>query len=264
MRSTLAASVGLLAAVLGVASGCTRYYWSKPGATPEQFGRDNRECLQQAAGALPTGRYAGAEAVETLYRSCLSARDYYRDKQVDPPPPGSYRGVESGEEFTAAARAAAAAPRQTFEEQLAQLDDLKTRGRITEEEYAVMRRRLVEGVTPGTLTPAAAPATLVEPPTLAGRWYGRDQSTLDIKMTGGRDLLWEWERTNDRGTTRATGGGWASGSRVMLIGRVASGSALAASPVLNFTLTWDGPVLRGVSRGQGNLPVGVEFTRDRP
>ncbi len=38
-------------------------------------------------------------------------------------------------------------------QQLAQLDDLKARGRITEEEYATMRRRLVEGVTPGALAP---------------------------------------------------------------------------------------------------------------
>src|SRR5690242_17624459 len=190
MRKSVVASLGLLA-LLAAASGCIRYYWSKPGATPEQFARDNRECMQQAAGALPPGRAAQPEAVETLYRSCLSARGYVRDKQVEPPPPGFFRGVEDTEEFAFAARAAAAMPRQTFEQQLAQLDDLKARGRITEEEYATMRRKLVEGVTPGALAPPAAPVAVEEPPTLAGRWYGRDRSTLDIKTMGRRDLHWE-------------------------------------------------------------------------
>ena len=217
----------------------------------------------RSAGALPAGRSAQPEAVETLYRSCLSARGYVRDKQVEPPPPGFYRDVEDTKEFVFAARAAAAAPRQTFEQQLAQLDDLKARGRITEEEYAPMRRRLVEGVTPGALTPPASPVAIEEPPTLAGRWYGRDRSTLDIKMMRGRDLQWERERSNDRGIMRATGGGSASGSQVMLVGRISSGSAFAAA-VFNFTLAWDGPVPRGVSRGAGNLPSEVEFRRDRP
>jgi hypothetical protein len=29
-----------------------------------------------------------------MYRSCLSAKGWVRDKQYDPPPPGWYRGVE--------------------------------------------------------------------------------------------------------------------------------------------------------------------------
>jgi len=264
MRKTVVALLGLLA-LLAAASGCTRFYWSKPGATQDQFVRDNRECVQQAAGALPPGRSAQPEAVETLYRSCLSARGYVRDKQVDPPPPGFYRGVEDTEEFIFAARAAAAAPRHTFEQQLTQLDDLKARGRITEEEYATMRRKLVDGVSPSALAPPSpAPTTIEEPLSLSGRWYGRDRSTLDIRSMGGRDLSWEWERSNDRGTVRATGGGTASGSQVMLLARFSTGSALGAAPVFNFTLTWDGPVLRGVSRGAGNLPVEVEFRRARP
>ncbi|HKC07768.1 MAG TPA: SHOCT domain-containing protein, partial [Methylomirabilota bacterium] len=84
------------------------------------------------------------------------SRGYARDKQVDPPPPGSYRGIESDEEFNAVVQAAATGQgrRQGFEQQLAQLDDLKARGRITEDEYATMRKRLVDAVTPGALTPA--------------------------------------------------------------------------------------------------------------
>ncbi|HJR03662.1 MAG TPA: SHOCT domain-containing protein, partial [Methylomirabilota bacterium] len=164
----------LLLLLLSAATGCSRYYWSKPGATAEQFTQDNQACLRQAAATLPAG--AALEAVEQYYRACLGSRGYVRDKQMDPPPPGSYRGIESGEEFNAAVQAAAAGqtPRQGFEQQLAQLDDLKARGRITEDEYATMRKRLVEGVTPGALTPApavAAPAAAATPPrSVAGRW----------------------------------------------------------------------------------------------
>jgi len=32
--------------------------------------------------------------VGLLYRSCLVAKGWVRDKQYDPPPPGYYRGVE--------------------------------------------------------------------------------------------------------------------------------------------------------------------------
>jgi hypothetical protein len=110
----------LLLLLLGAATGCGRYYWSKPGATAEQFAQDNQTCLQQAARALPAG--AAPEAIEQYYRACLTSRGNVRDKQVDPPPPGSYRGIEDSEEFETAAQARG--PRQSFEQELAQLDEL--------------------------------------------------------------------------------------------------------------------------------------------
>jgi hypothetical protein len=266
MRDALLTSV-LLLALLGATTGCSRYYWSKPGATAEQFASDNRDCVQQAASSLPpTAAAVAAGAIEPVYRACLNGRGYVRDKQFDPPPPGSYRGIESGEEFTAALRAAGPLPRQSFEQQLAQLDELKARGRITDDEYATMRRRLVEGVTPGALTPApAAPApAATAPPSLAGRWYGRDRSTLDIQTSDGKQLQWQWELAGDQVTSRAAGTGAATGFQVSLTGRMAAASSLGASPGIVFSLTWEGPVLRGVSRGPNNLPVNVEFTRTRP
>jgi len=160
MKKALVSSV-LLLLLLGAATGCSRYYWSKPGASAEQFTQDNQACVQQAAGTLPSG--ASLDTVRQYYRGCLNSRGYARDKQMDPPPPGSYRGIENSEEFNAAVQAAMVpGSRQTFEQQLAQLDDLKTRGRITEDEYATMRKRLVEGVTPGALTPA--PPVAAAPP----------------------------------------------------------------------------------------------------
>ena len=250
----------LLLLLLSAATGCSRYYWSKPGATAEQFTQDNQACLRQAAGALPSG--AALEAVEQYYRACLGSRGYARDKQMDPPPLGSYRGIESGEEFNAAVQAAAAGqtPRQSFEQQLAQLDDLKARGRITEDEYATMRKRLVDGVTPGALTPA--PAVAATPPrTLAGRWYGGDRSVLDIRGAG-RELQWEWEQVTDRATIRASGTGSASGEKVSLVGR-STGVGGFGNSLQSFSLTWDGPVLRGISTGSNNLPRDVQFRRNR-
>lgn len=266
MKNTLLGSV-LLLALLVAATGCSRYYWSKPGATAEQFTSDNQACVQQAGNTLPAG--SAGEAVEQVYRACLNSRGYVRDKQFDPPPPGYYRGIEDNQQFRAAAQAVAGqAPRQSFEQQLAQLDDLKARGRITDDEYATMRKRIVEGVTPGTLAPPPAPppappAVAATPPrSLAGRWYGRTGSILDIREDG-RALHWDWELVSDRTTLRAAGTGSASGDQVSLIGRSTAGMATTV-PSFTFSLTREGDVLRGTSTGSNNVPVSVEFRRERP
>jgi hypothetical protein len=81
------------AAVLAVSlAGCARYYWSKPGATLEQFDRDNTECAR-ATSANPTDAAHGI-VNEKLYRACLEARQWVRKQESVPPPPGSYRGFE--------------------------------------------------------------------------------------------------------------------------------------------------------------------------
>jgi hypothetical protein len=81
------------AAALAVAlAGCGRYYWSKPGATVEQFDRDNTECARETS-ANPTEAAHGM-VNEKLYRACLEARNWVRKKELDPAPPGSFRGFE--------------------------------------------------------------------------------------------------------------------------------------------------------------------------
>lgn len=265
MRTSLPTSV-LMVVLLSAVTGCSRYYWSKAGATPEQFTRDNQECSQQAAATLPPG--AAVEAVEQYYRACLNSRGYVRATQYDPPPPGSYRGIEDTGEFAAISRMAAGAPRQNFEQQLAQLDDMKARGRITPEEYDTMRKKLVEGANPAAL--AAPPAVAVAtppppaPPTLDGRWYGRGGGTLDIRHSGGSELQWDWELSTDRGITRAAGTGTAAGEKIMLVGRQSTGQIMTTAASYTFELTRDGDVLRGVARGPSNLPNNVEFRRTRP
>lgn len=266
MRNAFLSSV-LLLVLLGTLSGCSRYYWSKPGATAEQFSGDSQACVQQAARTLPPG--SSAEAFEQVYRGCLNSRGYVRDKQFDPPPPGYWRGIEDNDQFSSAAQAVMGrAPQQSLEQQLAQLDDLKARGRITDAEYATMRKRIVEGATPGALTappaPPPPPAVAAAPArALAGRWYGRNGSTLDIRGEG-TGLQWDWELVSDRGTQRATGTGSASGNQISLIGRPTAGMPAASVPSYTFSLTWEGDVLRGTATGTNNLPISVEFRRERP
>ena len=257
MSRVLLASV--LALLVAAGSGCTRYYWSRSGATAEQFDRDSQGCAERAVRTLGPG--ATTDAVEQVYRSCLQGRGYVRDQQVDPPPPGFYRGLESGEAFADVARRAGATPGRGFEEELDRLDDLKARGRITDEEYATMRRKLVEGVTPATLAPpetAAAPA----PATLAGRWFGTDRSVLDIRAVGGRQLEWEWELSTDRASQRANGSGSVAGEQISLFGRI-TGYA-GSTQTVTFTLTREGDILRGTANNANNLPRAVVFRRQRP
>ena len=263
MKKALLSPV-LVLLLAGALTGCARFYWSKPGASPEQFSQDNQACVQQTVAALPRGS-ASVDAARDYYRACLNSRGYVRDKQYEPPPPGFYRGIERNEEFNAAAQVAAMqAPRQTFEQQLAQLDDLKARGRITEEEYATMRKRLVDGVTPGALSPPPPPPAPPPPPvaaaplSLAGRWNGSDRSVLDIRGSGSQ-LEWDWELGTDRTTARASGTGSANGAQVSLIGR-SSGQSSSIQPA-SFSLTWEGEVLRGTYTSPGNLPRNVQFRR---
>jgi len=264
MKKTLVSSV-LLLLLLGAATGCGRFYWSKPGSSAEQFTQDNRACLQQAVGTVPAGSVS-PDSVRNAYRACLNTRGYVRDKQMEPPPAGFYRGIENSEEFNAAAQAAMAqAPRQTFEQQLAQLDDLKARGRITEEEYATMRKRLVDGVTPGALTPPPPPApppppVAAAPLSLAGRWNGSDRSVLDIRGTGSQ-LEWDWELGTDRTTARASGTGSANGAQVSLVGRSSGLGQGSSLQPFSFALTWEGEVLRGTYTTTSNLPRNVQFRR---
>jgi hypothetical protein len=80
------------ALLLGTLGGCARYYWSKPNGTAEQFDRDSVQCAREAA-PTPTAAAHGV-VIDQLYRVCMSARGWVREKQFDPPPPGSFRGVE--------------------------------------------------------------------------------------------------------------------------------------------------------------------------
>jgi hypothetical protein len=80
------ASAVVLVTLLG---GCTAFYWSRPGTTPEQFISDSQECAKEAA---PTPTYD--VMIQDVYRGCLKKRGYVRSKQYQPVPPGYFRGIE--------------------------------------------------------------------------------------------------------------------------------------------------------------------------
>jgi hypothetical protein len=82
------ASAALVVTLLG---GCTAFYWSKAGATPEQFISDSQECAKDAA-PTPTASYGVMS--QDVYRGCLQKRGYLRSKQYQPVPPGYFRGIE--------------------------------------------------------------------------------------------------------------------------------------------------------------------------
>jgi hypothetical protein len=72
-------------------TGCGKFYWGKPGASQEEFVRDNRECVKEAA---PTPSAAEHGIIyDRMYRACLSGRGWKREQHASPPP-GWYRGLE--------------------------------------------------------------------------------------------------------------------------------------------------------------------------
>ncbi len=96
---------------LSALPGCGRYYWSKPGATLEQFTGDSRECLDEAKAKVPAAPTdVAAGAVGHLYRACRAARGCARAKAIEAAPPTSYRGLESAGDFAGTVPPASAAP----------------------------------------------------------------------------------------------------------------------------------------------------------
>ncbi|HTK92316.1 MAG TPA: hypothetical protein VL948_18945 [Verrucomicrobiae bacterium] len=88
---TLAALAGVTFVTLAL-SGCTAFYWSKPGTTQEQFTMDNQDCAKQA---MPTPAAVNQGVmVQDVYRGCLVQRGYVRSKQYKPVGPEFFRGIE--------------------------------------------------------------------------------------------------------------------------------------------------------------------------
>jgi hypothetical protein len=61
--------------------------WGKSGAALDDFNRDSAACARDASPAYGI-------VIEDTYRRCLAGRGWVRAQQLDPPPPGWYRGIE--------------------------------------------------------------------------------------------------------------------------------------------------------------------------
>ena len=269
--------VGLVVILLGGFGGCTKFYWTKSGSTAEQFDRDSRECAIQASSPL-----TGGELNSKVYQACLRTRGYTRAPQSAPPGPGSYRGLDDEGEPVVITATPAGAPRAgmtvtVFEAELAKLDDLKARGRITPDEYAVMRLRLVEAYDPAAQgRAAAATASLAKSAVqdVLGRWrrIGSPDGALTLtEKTSGR-LGWTYESLAGDALAaappspqtliyRAGGTGTISGDDIALDGTVLAGEVSALNKPLFFVLKRSGSSMKGTAKGPGDAPVPVEFTR---
>jgi len=83
-RACLALSLLISLAAL---SGCGRHYWSKSGASADDFNRDSAACAKEASpqyGIL----------IQDVYRGCLRTRGWTRAQQIEPVPAGWHRGIE--------------------------------------------------------------------------------------------------------------------------------------------------------------------------
>ena len=77
-------------------SGCGKHYWGRPEASPEDFARDSGECARQYALYRGETKEFGT-VLQDQYKDCLRSRGWQRAQQLDPPPPGWYRGIEGDE-----------------------------------------------------------------------------------------------------------------------------------------------------------------------
>ena len=69
-RSYLA--LAILTAIAG--AGCAEKHWSKPGATVEDFNRDNHACALEAQRGVYS--YQSTPVNKRPYRNCMRARGY--------------------------------------------------------------------------------------------------------------------------------------------------------------------------------------------
>ena len=88
LQDVILASIAVVAGT-SLLGGCAKYYWTKPGSTPEQFSVASAACVKEAT-VVP----AAATSIEILtYRQCLEKQGYVR-QELYVPSADSHRGVE--------------------------------------------------------------------------------------------------------------------------------------------------------------------------
>ena len=93
LRNTVLVSVAVVAGT-SLLGGCAKFYWTKPGSTPQQFSAASAECVKEAT-VVP----AAATSIEIqTYRQCLERQGYVR-QELYIPAADSHRGIEHWKEI---------------------------------------------------------------------------------------------------------------------------------------------------------------------
>ena len=82
--------VVLSAAMLS--TGCAKYYWTRADTVDAQFHTDSYVCAKDSSPGPGTAVKDVRKLNHQLYKACLNARGYQRDKYAFPPTP-SWRGA---------------------------------------------------------------------------------------------------------------------------------------------------------------------------
>jgi len=91
---TRATPLVVVIAVVLVA-GCARYYYGKPAGSYSDFRDDSIACARDVGIASGNGQYAAVSP--HLFRRCMVAKGWEREKQIEPDQNRWFRGVESDE-----------------------------------------------------------------------------------------------------------------------------------------------------------------------
>ena len=81
----------LIIVAAGGLGGCGKFYWTRPGATLEDFERDNTACARESSPNATAAAHGDLDYRK--YRECLAARGWARVQHLDAPPE-AYRGYE--------------------------------------------------------------------------------------------------------------------------------------------------------------------------
>ena len=83
----------ILALVPILAAACGKHYWSRQGASVDDFARDSQECARAVAIPMSTNKDYGIVRAD-YYKGCMKHRGWVRGQHPEPVPPGWYRGFE--------------------------------------------------------------------------------------------------------------------------------------------------------------------------
>jgi hypothetical protein len=85
-----------LLALIFLVTGCGKHYWSRQGASVDDFARDSQECAQAVAISTSSDKTYGIVRAD-YYKTCMKSRNWVRAQHPEPVPKGWYRGFEDDE-----------------------------------------------------------------------------------------------------------------------------------------------------------------------